>query len=78
MNSGGENEFSQQQGGPGSGRFARRSSSARRRRVLTARRNPWLQHVKKFRASHPKLSYKRVLKAAKKTYRKRSSRKARR
>lgn len=30
--------------------------------------NPWLEHVAKFRASHPELSYKQVLVEAKKTY----------
>ena len=30
--------------------------------------NPWLEHVKKFREKHPKLSYKEVLQEAKKTY----------
>lgn len=34
--------------------------------------NPWLAHVKAFRAKHPNLSYKQVLVEAKKTYTKKS------
>jgi hypothetical protein len=30
--------------------------------------NPWLAHVKEFRASHPELSFKEVLKQAKGVY----------
>jgi hypothetical protein len=32
--------------------------------------NQWLEHVAKFRASHPELSYKQVLTQAKLTYKK--------
>ena len=32
--------------------------------------NPWLIHVKKFRASHPDIKYSDVLKQAKATYKK--------
>lgn len=31
-------------------------------------KNPWLDHVKEFRKTHPNLSYKEVLKEAAKTY----------
>lgn len=30
--------------------------------------NPWLAHVKKIKAAHPKMSLKDVLKTAKKSY----------
>lgn len=30
--------------------------------------NPWLEHVKQYRAAHPNLSYKECLKAAKSSY----------
>jgi hypothetical protein len=32
--------------------------------------NKWLAHVKKYKKAHPKLSLEQVLKAAKKTYKK--------
>lgn len=32
--------------------------------------NPWMVHVKAFRAAHPELKYKEVLKQAKLTYKK--------
>ena len=32
--------------------------------------NPWIEHVAKFRAAHPELSYKDVLIQAKLTYKK--------
>lgn len=32
--------------------------------------NPWLVHVKKIKAKHPKLKLKEVLKVAKKSYKK--------
>jgi hypothetical protein len=32
--------------------------------------NPWIEHVAKFRAAHPELSYKQVLAQAKLTYKK--------
>ena len=35
-----------------------------------AAKNPWLKHVKKFRKSHPGMSYKMVLQNAAKTYKK--------
>ena len=40
----------------------------RKPRAADAKPNPWLAHVKKFREEHPELSYKEVLKEAKKTY----------
>ncbi len=38
--------------------------------VKPKRTNTWLTHVNKFRALHPDLSYKEVLREAKKTYKK--------
>ena len=34
--------------------------------------NAWLEHLKKFRKSHPKMSLKQAMTAAKKTYKKKS------
>ena len=34
------------------------------------KKNPWLEHVKAYRKKHPKMAYKDVLVAAKKTYKK--------
>ena len=37
--------------------------------------NPWLEHVRKYRKKHKSLSYKQCLINAKKTYKKKSSKK---
>ena len=35
--------------------------------------NPWMDHVKKFRAKHPKMPYKEVLQKAKASYKPKSA-----
>ena len=35
--------------------------------------NPWMDHVKKFRAKHPKMAYKEVLQKARASYKPKSA-----
>lgn len=37
---------------------------------MTKKKNPWIEHVKKVKADNPKLSFKEVLKEAKKSWKK--------
>ena len=51
-------------------RGSRPTSSTSSTSSTSRKPNPWLEHLKKFRASHPNLSYKEALQQAKTTYKK--------